>query len=108
MLGIAVAFAAIGAVCNYLGAKEHGESREAIDDYGCGRLSELLSSKGARQWSIPTRPSIEAHRMSQEIGMTWCLLAALLRETARTIAATMVMKPKVKAIPTLIFSTSVI
>ena len=55
----------------------------------------------------PTRP-IEAPRISQEIGMTWCSLAVLLRETARTIPATMVMKLKVKAIPPLIFSTSVI
>lgn len=68
---------AFAAVCNYLGPKEYGEGRDAIDDYGCGRLSELLSSKGAKQWNIPTRPSIEAHRMSQEMGMTWCLRAVL-------------------------------
>jgi hypothetical protein len=107
-LCVAVAFAAVCAACDNSGSKENGEGREAVDDDGCGRLLELLSSERADTRDIPTKPSIDAHKMSQEMGITWFLLAALLRVTARIIAATIVMKPKVKATPTLIFSTSVI
>lgn len=82
------------------------ERREAVHKDGCkAGISYLIGrySNDVKEVDVPTKPSIQAHRASHDIGI--CpTLAKTLSELARTIAQTMVTTPTPNAKATQIFS----